>query len=115
MNLIEDYEFGKIIVNGKIYTRDLIIMPSKIIENWWRKEGHRVQIEDLKEIMNEEISYFIIGIGYYDRVEVDNEVIEFFKKRDIKLLMENSKRAVEDYNILAKEGKKVAIGIHLTC
>ncbi len=115
MNIVEHYEFGKIRINGKIYTRDLIIMPWRIVENWWRKEGHRVQMEDLKEIMNEEISYFIIGTGYYGRVNVDRDVIEFFERRGVRVILKESEEAVKDYNKFAKEGKKVALGIHLTC
>jgi len=45
---IDYYDFGVIIVDGRKYSRDLIITPKRIISNWWRVEGHKLCLEDLK-------------------------------------------------------------------
>ncbi|MCG2675765.1 hypothetical protein L6304_01045, partial [bacterium] len=39
------------VIDGKEYTNDLIIYPDHIQSSWWRKEGHRLDTEDIKEIL----------------------------------------------------------------
>ncbi|RLI30667.1 hypothetical protein DRO48_02760, partial [Candidatus Bathyarchaeota archaeon] len=45
---IEAYGFGYIVVDGKRYTSDVIIFPDRVMDGWWRKEGHRLYVDDLK-------------------------------------------------------------------
>ena len=40
MNIIEQYRFGKMRINGKDYSSDLIIFFDTIETNWRRKKGH---------------------------------------------------------------------------
>ena len=43
--MIESYRFGKIVINGKSYSSDVIIIGDHVKANWWRREGHRLHIE----------------------------------------------------------------------
>lgn len=46
--MIESYTFGRMTVNGKHYSADLIIYPNgRLQDSWWRKEGHRLQLADI--------------------------------------------------------------------
>jgi len=49
---IDQYAFGKIVIDGKTYTSDVIIYPEKVDASWWRKEGHRLQPADLEKIVS---------------------------------------------------------------
>ena len=49
---IEDYRFGRIEIDGQPYDRDVIILPERVIANWWRREGHRVHPEDLEAVLS---------------------------------------------------------------
>jgi hypothetical protein len=40
MARLEDYRFGRVTVNGSVETRDLIVLPDRVVTNWWRREGH---------------------------------------------------------------------------
>jgi hypothetical protein len=40
MARIDHYEFGRIVVDGREVTNDLIILPGRVVRNWWRQEGH---------------------------------------------------------------------------
>ena len=113
--VIEFYDFGEIIVNGKRYSRDLIITPSRIIPNWWRREGHRLCLEDLREVLNEQVDVVILGTGYYGLVEVDNEVKEYFENRGVKVIIKPTREAVREFNNLISSGKRVLGAFHLTC
>src|SRR5918994_662614 len=39
MARLEDYSFGRIVVDGEEQTRDLIVLPHRVLTNWWRREG----------------------------------------------------------------------------
>lgn len=112
---IEFYDFGEIVVNGRRYTRDIIITPSKIISNWWRKEGHKICLDDLREILNEQVDFVVLGTGYYGLVKVDSEVREYFERKGVKVIVKPTREAVEEFNKLASLGKRVLGAFHLTC
>lgn len=115
MNMIEDYSFGRIRISGKVYNSDLIITNDKIVENWWRKKGHEICLEDLRKynVLNKDYDVIIIGTGYYGMVKVLDEVKDYFKGKDV--FIADTKRAVEKFNEVIKTGKKVLGMFHLTC
>ena len=41
MPKIDDYDFGRIVVDGLEQTRDVILLPGRVVLNWWRQDGHR--------------------------------------------------------------------------
>jgi len=49
--MIDSYRFGRIVVDGVEYTRDLIILPGRVEGGWWREEGHRLGLGDLGEAL----------------------------------------------------------------
>jgi len=112
---ITHYSFGKMIVNGNEYTSDLIILPDRIHQSWWRKEGHSLCIEDLAEIFKSDIDILVVGTGAYGRMRVSDEIINELKKKGIETYPEDTGKAVDLFNKLIEEGRKVAGAFHLTC
>ncbi len=111
--MIESYSFGTIRIDSKTYNKDVIIIDSKII-SWWRDESHYAKVADFKDIP-EDIEILVIGTGASGVMKVADEVIEHFKKKNIKLIIETTGEAVKTFNKLKKENKKVAGAFHLTC
>ena len=37
MARVDHYEFGRIVVDGHQETNDLIILPNRVVRNWWRQ------------------------------------------------------------------------------
>ncbi|MBC8384206.1 MAG: hypothetical protein H8E57_01655 [Candidatus Cloacimonetes bacterium] len=111
---IDSYSFGKIKINGKDHTADLIIFTNRINSKWWRKEGHLVRLEDLEEVLVERPEILIIGSGYYGLMRVDDNVVEKFGNDNISVIVLKTQNAVDRYNSLFKK-KKVAAALHLTC
>ncbi len=112
---IDRYGFGYIVINGITYTRDLIILSDKLITNWWRKEGHRIELDDLKDVLNSDLEYLVIGTGYFGRVTVSEEIFREFEKKNVKLIVLDSRNAWKKYNELLDKGVKVGGAFHLTC
>ncbi len=115
LNIIEKYRFGKMIINGKGYTSDLIIFRNYIETNWRRKKGHSIHLDDLNTVLEKEVETLIIGTGKYGLVEVPEEIIKELKSRDIELIIEKSDDAVTKFNELVKKKFKVAGAFHLNC
>ncbi len=115
MNLVENYRFGKIVINGQKYNKDLIVFPDEIKTNWWRKDGHSLCLEDLTSIYNIKTDVLVVGIGSSGVMKVPSDVIQELNQKEIDVIVLKTPEAVEEYNRLAKEGKHVAGAFHLTC
>jgi hypothetical protein len=115
--LIESYEFGEMVIDGKRYTSDLIIFPERIVDGWWRKEGHKVHIEDLETILGHDPKpeLLVLGTGYHGLVEVQIEVRNTLKSREIGLTAQPTKKACQTFNKLLKSNKQIVGAFHLTC
>jgi len=113
--MIENYSFGKILINGKEYHSDIIIFKNYIYDNWWRKEGHNLCIDDIKEIINKKPDVLIIGTGYFGLMKVSNELIDNIKLFGIKqVIIKKTGDACSEYNKLYKKNNLIA-AFHLTC
>ena len=113
--MIESYKFGQIIINGKKYSSDLIIFKDYIYDSWWRKEGHNLCIDDIKEIIDKKPDILIIGTGYFGLMKVPKELIENIKPSGIKqVIVKKTGEACTEYNKLYKKNKIIA-AFHLTC
>lgn len=112
---IKSYKFGEIEINNKIYQNDVIIYPDKLNENWWRNEGHRLHVNDIKGFKDYNLDAVVIGTGASERMKVDLSLKEYFDLHDIDYHIFNTKRAVKKHNELIEQGKKIITALHLTC
>lgn len=115
--MIESYEFGAMVINGKKYTKDIIVFPEKIIDYWWRKEGHMLNVEDLREIFEQKtkLEILVVGTGYYGIMKISSEVNEILKSQAIELIVQPTTEACQAFNKLLEAGKRVIGAFHLTC
>ena len=112
--MIGNYNFGKIEIDGKEYRSDLIIYKKRINDKWWRKEGHNLCIDDLKEILIEKPTLLIIGTGAYGLMKVPLELIKYLEEKNIQIIVKKTKEACEEYNKLYQTENVIA-AFHLTC
>ena len=76
MARIENYSPGRVVIDGVELNRDVIVLPNRVLPNWWRRDGHSLVIEDLEEVLDELPERLIVGCGYSSRLEPDPSVIE---------------------------------------
>lgn len=110
---IDSYRFGEIIIDGKRYSGDVLIVEGRIID-WWRKQGHLLQIEDLEEVWGYKPDILIVGQGASGLMKIGDKVIKKCNSLGIKLISKMTSKAVEEIN-RTESAKKVACGLHLTC
>ena len=112
---IDNYSFGSITINSKIYQKDIIVFPEKVHPNWIRIKGHSLELEDIKEIIDYNPKTLIIGTGAYGSMTVPSSTRDALSKRRIKLLTENTKKACNLFNEHIKNNIKTVGVFHLTC
>lgn len=115
--VVEDYSFGRIKVFGRVYTRDVVVGPAAVlIENWWRREGHALYLDDLRSVLEEvKPTTLVVGTGYFGAVKIKGDLLEYCSSRGIKLLASRTQDAVKKFNELVEKGEKVVGAFHLTC
>lgn len=112
--MIEDYSFGRIVIDGQTYTDDVIIYPERVDDTWWREEGHRLKVADIEEVIEAAPEVLVVGTGAHGRVSIEPEVKQRLEEEGIELLSAPTEEACETYNDLCGEKKAVA-ALHLTC
>ncbi|KPJ60040.1 MAG: hypothetical protein AMJ46_08920 [Latescibacteria bacterium DG_63] len=112
--MIDSYEFGEIIVDGKTYNSDVIIYPDRVQGDWWRKEGHKLSVEDVKDIVAAKPEVLIVGTGYSGSLAVLSKTKHFLESENIEVLAYNTRKACRKYNELSR-AKRVVAALHLTC
>ena len=111
---IESYSFGRITIDGKAYTSDVIILPDGVRPGWRRKEGHNLHQEDLTEVIEAQPQVLVIGTGNVGLMQVPQEVLDYLAAHGIRAEVERTAAACKRYNELAKS-ERAAAALHLTC
>lgn len=111
---IEAYRFGQLVIDGQIYTKDVIILPDQIVGGWWRQEGHAVQPDDLAAVLKAEPEILIVGQGASGRMRVTSESEQTLQAASIELIAQPTEQACQTYNQMRGQ-RRVAAALHLTC
>jgi hypothetical protein len=113
MARIEDYSFGHVVVDGEAHSKDVIVLPQRVVRNWWRQDGHSLVIEDLNEVLDELPERLIVGCGADGRLHPHPSVIEALEKRGVEVEAVPTGEAVRRYE--ESNPARTAAALHLTC
>jgi hypothetical protein len=112
--MIQSFSFGQITIEGTTYHSDVIIYPDHVQAEWWRSEGHRLQKEDVKKIVETcKPDTLMVGTGY-GGLKVPAETASYIKSMGIELITGKTENICERYNELSPSQKVIA-ALHLTC
>jgi hypothetical protein len=119
---IEGYEFGRIVIDGRGYEKDVVILTNGEIIKRKKKlskggVGHTpLSKREFKEYLRvDRPDVFVIGRGMHGAMSVKGGVMKIGEKHGIELICEDTAKAIESYLDLLSKGKKVAALFHLTC
>jgi hypothetical protein len=113
MAQLSEYSFGSLTVDGERHTRDLIVLPDRVVPDWWRREGHSLAMEDLDEVIDELPDRLILGCGHDGRLRPPAAVLEQLRARGVEVETLPTAEAVRRYGELDPE--RTAAALHLTC
>lgn len=120
--MIEDYQFGSIVVDGETYSHDVEVFWTGDVFDWWRKESHVIDIEDVIDVVEQNPESIVIGTGQDGMAKVTERAQKFIQDRGIKLFIDPTEQAVRTFNIRKEESQEEegkpekVIGLfHITC
>jgi hypothetical protein len=112
--MVDSFQFGKIVIDGKEYTSDVMIFPDGRVEKWWRIEGHLVALDDLTALLRDPPNILFIGGGTARMMGCPQNLISYLNDKGIRVIYDGTEGAVKRFNQQDK-GIKVAAVFHITC
>ena len=113
--MIDEYNFGKIVINGASYASDVKIINGRVIPQWLRKTGHTVDVEDVKDALQSKPAVLVIGKGEPGMMTSSKSLRRFLRINGVELIEEKTSKAVDTFNRLQKQGKNISAAFHLSC
>ena len=113
MARLDGYRFGRVLVDGSEQTRDLIVLPDRVVTNWWRRDGHSLVLDDLSDVLDDLPERLIVGVGAYGRLHPDQAAIAELERRGVAVECLRTGAAVRRYSEL--DPARSAAALHLTC
>jgi hypothetical protein len=113
MPRIEDYRFGHLVVDGEVQTRDVIVLPGRVLSNWWRTDGHRLVLADLDDVIEELPERLVVGTGAYGQMRPDPEALNELRQRGVEVEALPTDEAVRRFGEC--DPRRTAAALHLTC
>ena|SRR5256885_15502063 len=113
MPRLEDYSFGRLVIDGDEHRRDVIVLPRRVVSDWWRRDGHSLHIEDLDPVLDELPPTLIVGCGAHGRLTPDPGALRALAERGVEVEVLRTGDAVQRYAEL--DEARTAAALHLTC
>ena len=113
MATLTNYSFGRVVVDGTEHTRDLIVLPARVVSDWRRREGHSLALEDLTDVADELPARLILGCGAHGRLRPPAAVLGELRSRGVEVEPLPTAEAVRRYG--ESDPQATAAALHLTC
>lgn len=120
--MIEEYKFGSITVDGKVYRHDIGLNWAGDIFDWPRIDAHIIDIEDIIDALDQEPKTIVIGTGEQGMAQVTDRAKKEIERRGIELVIDKTEQATRTFNIRKDESfeeegaQEKVIGLfHVTC
>jgi hypothetical protein len=81
MPRIERYRFGHVVVDGEEQTRDVVVLPDRVLASWWRAEGHKLVLADLDDVIEELPERLVVGTGAFRRMRPERETLAELRRQ----------------------------------
>jgi len=119
MTKITSFNFGFIVVDGKQYICDMVILPDGTVKEREPGRGrlgsHKITAEEIERLQIAEPDVVLIGSGTNGMAKLTEDAELRWQQPDSNLEVLLSPQAVEKFNQLISEGKRVAALFHITC
>jgi hypothetical protein len=92
----------------------VIIYPDRVKDDWWRKEGHELRIDDPEDVIQQYPDVIVVGTEEPSSMEVLSETREHIRSKGVKLLVQSTGETCRTYNQLSSSQKVIAL-LQITC
>jgi hypothetical protein len=110
----------EVTISGRSYQyKDCLVWPGEAHEWNWNLTGTRhepgIQFTDIEEMFKHNVEVVILSQGMFNRLQVCPETKQILENKGIEYHIVDTKLAVELYNDLTRQGKRVGAAFHSTC
>ncbi len=120
MAKINSFNFGFIVVDGKQCVYDVQILPDGTVKERQPGKGrlgsHSITSSEIENLLKTQPEVIIIGTGASGLARLAEDA-EFYlqQQTDVNSVILPSRQAIDKFNQLTAEGKRVAALFHITC
>jgi hypothetical protein len=119
MAKIDSFNSGFIVIDGKQYVYDVIILTDGTVKeresDKKRNGSHNISAKEIANLHNLSADASLIGIGASGNAKLEDAAMSYLINFNFKPIILPTSLAVEKFNQLTGEGKRVAALIHITC
>ncbi len=119
MAKVNNFEFGSIVVDGKQYAYDVLVLPDGTVREREASKAkfgsHDIKKGEVEQLAKARAEAIIVGTGTDAMAAVSRDAQAYAKEAKLNLVVLPSSEAIEKLNELADKGKRVAALIHITC
>lgn len=112
--MIDSIKFGSITVNGQTHHNDVIVTWEDEVKDIDLTKRHLFDIPEFSQITSKP-ELLILGSGDSDWCKISDGVRKLCEESEIEIIEMPSRKAVERFNELSNQEKKVVAFIHVTC
>ncbi|MBM3303780.1 MAG: hypothetical protein FJY76_01685 [Candidatus Aenigmarchaeota archaeon] len=109
---IDKVDFGEIVVGGRSFYSDVSISAKGGVEHLVK--SHIIEASNIVPLLAGNPACVVIGTGMEGAVKVRPEVRQILENKGIRLFIERTRNAVDVFNGLVADRKKVAGLFHVT-
>jgi hypothetical protein len=112
---IQEIAFGRLMLDGRTYTSDLIVHPDGRVQDGWRRDrGHRLSMEDISGLVDARPEIIVAGTGVNGRMKPEPDLEDRLWGLGIRLHASPNEEAAAFFNEQVRE-RRVGACFHLTC
>jgi hypothetical protein len=119
MAKIDSFNFGFIVVDGKQYTHDIVILPDGTVKERDPGKGrlgsHSIARSEIENLTRVQPDVILIGTGVQGMARLAHDASYFLTQPELNLTLLPSPQIVKKYNQYTESGEKIAALIHVTC
>jgi hypothetical protein len=116
---VRRHGWGTIEIDGIGTLRDAKLWPGGGRAWDWNETGtqHRpgIQPAGVMELLEHESDIVVLSRGRQLRLETSPAALSLLDARDVAVIRDETSAAIEEYNRLAAEGRRVGALVHTTC
>ncbi len=119
MPRIESFRFSSIVIGGKTYGRDVLILPDGAVKQrrggFWKFGSHTIRKGEIEELVKAKPEIVVVGIGTDAKARLEPDAQLLAKESTLELFVLPSREAIKRLNQIIDEGRRAAALIHITC
>ena len=119
MAKVNSFEFGSIVIDGKQYDYDVVVLPDGTVKEREADKanfgGHTIGNMEIEGLTKTKPETIVVGIGTSGMARVCLETRLYGRDAKLNLVVLPSSEAIVKLNQLVDGGKRVAVLIHITC